>query len=184
MRGDESVEERGGGGQEDGLIASSTLTKRPCARLIFLHSLTQHTTLLLHDHNIYDTLSIFLKMVLQSELLTTAAAKPAGFIRRCTAGFRPLLLMSLMLFHGIVPALRQQLGNVASRPWKVLSPWAWRDAILGASMPLLLDVSDKGWAPIKQALLHEADGDVLEVGAGGGTTIKYYDVQQVSDTQA
>lgn len=121
------------------------------------------------------------KMAIQSDLLTTAAAKPASIVRRLTAVFAPLMLIGLLLFYGILPAVLQQARIATSQPLKLFSLWAWRDAILGASMPILLDSSDKNWAPVKEALLREAQGDILEVGAGSGATVRYYDAQSVSD---
>lgn len=63
----------------------------------------------------------------------------------------------------------------------LLSPGAWRDAIVSHGLPVLLRMSDDNFAPIKRlAIFPHARGKVLELGAGTGMTCKYYDADKVS----
>ncbi|PWN26888.1 hypothetical protein BDZ90DRAFT_221536 [Jaminaea rosea] len=86
------------------------------------------------------------------------------------------MLVTLMLYHGLIPAIFRQLSFLLHlQPLKFLSPWQFRDGVWGASMPKLLKMSDEAHHDAKKWLLTTAKGKVLEVGAGSGETIKYYD---------
>ena len=88
-------------------------------------------------------------MAIQSDLLTTAAAKPGGILRRGVTLLTPFAMMGMLFFYGTLPGMIQQLRIATSQPWVLLSPWAWRDAILGASFPAILDWVDNMWKDVK-----------------------------------
>lgn len=111
-----------------------------------------------------------------SPLLTAEPFAPcAGTVARLLKALQPLLLIALLLWHGALAALVSQLrAALAGAPAQLLRPAAWRDALLARAMPVLLAASDEMWAPVKRDLVAHARGDVLEVGAGSGMTLKYY----------
>lgn len=62
---------------------------------------------------------------------------------------------------------------------------AWREAITANGLPILLKGSDEGNAPFKRTLIGtHARGRVLEIGAGTGMTLKYYDASKVTTVYA
>ncbi|PWN35665.1 uncharacterized protein FA14DRAFT_114922, partial [Meira miltonrushii] len=62
-----------------------------------------------------------------------------------------------------------------------LNPIKWRDAITANGIPALLKGSDSSNGPFKRSLIFpNAYGNVLEVGAGTGMTLKYYNVDKIN----
>lgn len=90
----------------------------------------------------------------------------------------PFWILTLIFFFGLPRAIWDQLTSL--NPFKILSPFAWRDAIWGHGSPPLLKISDTNYAAVRRQYLSQAYGKVLEVGAGSGELIKYYDQDKVS----
>lgn len=109
--------------------------------------------------------------------LHSGSPRPSGIVGRVFGALKPALFAGIMLFHGLPGAIWQQLTH--PNPIRWISPWAWRDAILGNGMGPLLKRGNEEWAPVKGPLIKDAYGRVLEVGAGSGETIEYYDAAKV-----
>ena len=55
----------------------------------------------------------------------------------------------------------------------------WRDSFIHTAQPSLMAMADKTFSNEKRRLVSQAKGRVLEVGAGSGETLKYYDKNKV-----
>jgi SAM-dependent methyltransferase len=89
--------------------------------------------------------------------------------------FIPLILLKDLFLIGLLPTLRYMLLHPLSIPF----PSAWHKSFLNAGLPYLLTEADKMYANAKRPLFSQAKGRVLEVGAGTGETIKYYDKSKI-----
>jgi SAM-dependent methyltransferase len=87
----------------------------------------------------------------------------------------PLELYLQVFLQGLIPTLL----HMATHPWHIPFPSSWRDSFLAAGQPFVLAMTDKMYARPKGKLLSQAKGRVLEVGAGTGETVKYYDRTKV-----
>ncbi|KAK0541484.1 hypothetical protein OC835_000133 [Tilletia horrida] len=90
-----------------------------------------------------------------------------------------LFINLLLTFEGLPKAIFHQLTH--PNPLKLISPWAWRDLVLKFGFAKLLKGSDINHAKIKAPLIEMAYGRILEVGAGSGMTIKYYNPDKVTE---
>jgi len=82
----------------------------------------------------------------------------------------PILDFLLVLAHGLVPTVLYMAGH----PLSLLSLATWQSQLVGATQPWLLRMMDLHWRRVKKAILQDARGVVLEIGAGTGETMKYY----------
>jgi 16S rRNA A1518/A1519 N6-dimethyltransferase RsmA/KsgA/DIM1 with predicted DNA glycosylase/AP lyase activity len=64
-------------------------------------------------------------------------------------------------------------------PLSIPFPSKWHKSILNAGQPYLLAEADRMFAHIKKDIIAQAKGRVLEIGAGTGETVKYYDQSKV-----
>lgn len=85
--------------------------------------------------------------------------------------FIPPILLIQLFIRGIGPTLWHMLFHPLSIPF----PSVWHKCILNAGQPALLADADRMYAPQKREIVSQAYGRVLEIGAGTGETIKYYD---------
>ena len=121
-------------------------------------------------------------------LKTHTALRPfRGFIqlKRCRLIVRVLLqglsaiippiVVAQVFVIGLFPTLWHMLRHPRSIPF----PNRWRDSFHHAAQPLLLAMSDSVFRDQKRQLIAQAKGRVLEVGAGTGCTLKYYDKDNV-----
>lgn len=125
-------------------------------------------------------------MAVQQVKLIKAARPPSATLKtRVWDIIFPFTLVGVMLLHGVIPALLRQANFLLhGKVFSFLSPWQLRDGIWGAAMPRLLKLSDEAHHDAKKALLSHATGKVLEVGAGSGETIKYYDAAKIGHLYA
>lgn len=91
------------------------------------------------------------------------------------SGIIPLLLLAEVFIIGLFPTLWHMLRHPRSIPF--LS--RWRDSFHHAAEPYLLALSDRLFHDVKGQLIAHAQGRVLEVGAGTGATVKYYDKTKI-----
>lgn len=90
------------------------------------------------------------------------------------------MLIGFMLYLGLPGALIAQLKSLfAGNVLRFLNPNAWRDEILSRGMGGILAASNVMWADVKRNLISQASGRVLEVGAGSGETVMYYQSEKV-----
>jgi hypothetical protein len=87
----------------------------------------------------------------------------------------PLQACFMIFLYGIFPALRYMIFH----PFRVFSIYEWHKRILAGGLRPLLAMVDKLYAPVKKEVLEDARGRILEVGAGTGETVKYYDRAKV-----
>lgn len=87
----------------------------------------------------------------------------------------PLFVMIQLFVLGVGPALWQ----MSHHPRRIISASCWRDSMVRAAQPSLMAMADKVFSNEKRKLIHAAKGRVLEVGAGTGETLKYYDMGKV-----
>ncbi|KAI8807327.1 hypothetical protein BJ742DRAFT_757853 [Cladochytrium replicatum] len=116
-------------------------------------------------------------LTLRSAELATHLARPANPFAYVSNSFSPGIMMLFMLYHGFIPAIREQLGSSSFTNWFNL--FLWGKLILGHGMRALLADSAKMNPGIKRTLLNQARGKVLEVGAGTGENVKFYAQEKI-----
>ena len=87
----------------------------------------------------------------------------------------PSVLMAEVFVLGLFPTLWHMLLHPRSIPF----PSHWRDSFLNTAQPFLNKTSDLILRCQKRDLISKARGRVLEVGAGTGGSIKYYDKSKI-----
>ena len=87
----------------------------------------------------------------------------------------PIIDFALVLDHGLRPTLQY----MSSHPLSIFSLSTWRSQLIEATQPWLMDLVDQSWAPVKGEILKNANGRVLEIGAGTGESLKYYPLKQI-----
>ena len=87
----------------------------------------------------------------------------------------PLILVTQLFLRGLPPTLKYMVLHPLSIPF----PSRWHKQILNGGQPFLLAMADRMYAPIKTEIIAQAKGRVLEIGAGTGETVKYYDQSKV-----
>lgn len=118
--------------------------------------------------------------------LHSGPSAPATLFRRVQGVLTAAFLLSILYLFGFPCAILTQIRTaVQGKPWALLNPLAWRDAVVANGLPAILKLADVTGAPIKRAAVFPyARGRVLEVGAGTGMTVKYYDASKVRCTKA
>ena len=128
-------------------------------------------------------------------ILQTKAPHAASVTERLQGAVDPIYVIVHVLLTGVVPAILTQLraifsflfsGQVLSPiHWvhfvlfTLFNPWHWRDLILGIAFPSVLAQADLTAKEYKELLFVNAKGVILEVGAGSGANLKYYDASKV-----
>lgn len=114
--------------------------------------------------------------------LTSAPLLTPSFPQLIATIVFPLSLLILVFLHGFPRAARDQLTSLS--PSRLFSPTAWRDLIWGYGSPHVLKRGDIESAHARRSYLSSAYGRVLEVGAGSGELVKYYDSQHIEHLYA
>jgi SAM-dependent methyltransferase len=89
----------------------------------------------------------------------------------------PVLHIGALMVYGLPGALLAQLRRPNPLNW--LNPFHWQRLILENGFAPILTRADESYSQIKASLLRDAYGTVLEVGAGAGHSLKYYDAAKV-----
>jgi SAM-dependent methyltransferase len=87
----------------------------------------------------------------------------------------PIVVINMLIFRGFPPAIWYMIKH----PWDVFFPSVWHKQILNGGQAMLLAAADEVYGPYKRDILSLAYGKVLEIGAGTGETVKYYDPAKV-----
>lgn len=113
--------------------------------------------------------------------LHTKHPKPASLWARFKGSFHVIQLIIFLLYLGLPGAILAQIKNVfTGKPWRILNPNVWRNEVIARGMGGILAASNLMWADVKRTLLSQASGRVLEVGAGSGESVSYYNADKVS----
>ena len=89
--------------------------------------------------------------------------------------FDPIQSAFGILHKGARPVLK----SILSHPTSVFSPSTLQRQLSAATMSWFMAEVDASMTELKQSLVDEATGVVLEIGAGTGETLKYYDMERV-----
>jgi SAM-dependent methyltransferase len=87
----------------------------------------------------------------------------------------PILDFAIVLHHGLRPTLQY----MSSHPLSIFSVSTWKSQLIDATQPWLMDLVDQSWGPVKREILKNANGRVLEIGAGTGESLKHYPLKQI-----
>ena len=71
------------------------------------------------------------------------------------------------------------LQYIRTHPLSLFSPSLLKRQFSAETMPWYMGMVDESMAELKQDLVGAAEGVVLEIGAGTGETLKYYDMESV-----
>ncbi|KAI9355655.1 hypothetical protein DFJ73DRAFT_824602 [Zopfochytrium polystomum] len=116
---------------------------------------------------------------IRSNDLTAQLSKPSNPLAYAYASLEPAILLFMMVFYGLVPAVREQFGSKAAGLIGLINPFRWGRLILGHGLSALLGQAAQMNQGIKRALLSLARGRVLEVGAGSGENVKFYEPDEI-----
>lgn len=106
---------------------------------------------------------------------TMSAPERPSLPALCLQYLYPLILIIQLVARGFLPTIRY----MATHPLSIFSIHTWHMSILNAGQPWLLADADRIFAPQKRKVVEQAKGRVLEVGAGTGETVKYYDMRKI-----
>ena len=101
--------------------------------------------------------------------------RPPSILAMIFEYFPPLIVFKTLFVSGLIPTLRYMLLH----PFSIPFPSAWRKSFFNIGLPYVLAEVDKMYAKAKRSVVSQAKGRVLEVGAGTGETIKYYDKSKI-----
>eukprot|EP01117_Protostelium_nocturnum_P017490 TRINITY_DN711_c0_g1_i1.p1 TRINITY_DN711_c0_g1~~TRINITY_DN711_c0_g1_i1.p1 ORF type:complete len:281 (-),score=64.16 TRINITY_DN711_c0_g1_i1:70-912(-) len=108
--------------------------------------------------------------------LHSLPSRPATLVDWIVHPLEPFLLVLTLLYYGVPGAIREQFSNPSLH---LLNPFRWKALILSNGFGPILAGANKLYQNIKGPLLKNAYGTVLEVGAGSGETVMYYDNEKI-----
>lgn len=109
--------------------------------------------------------------------LHSKPARPATLSQFITCNIIPFLITFKLYLSGLLPAISHQLRHPSL--FNFFNPFHWKALIFANGFPVVLKTSDILYANMKQPLLRKASGRVLEIGAGAGDNLAYYDVSKI-----
>jgi SAM-dependent methyltransferase len=112
-------------------------------------------------------------LAMSSTLTRNGKSKPATIAERAIGLYNAFMLVSTLYFFGIPHAIYVQVTSLNPLQW--VNPIRWRNLIIEVGLPKLLKLGDADSGPLKrEALYPHVKGKVLELGAGTGLTLAYY----------
>ena len=99
--------------------------------------------------------------------------------QRLIDALRPFLIVLMIFVKGIPGAIFYQLSHPSIH---IFNPFRWIRLVQEHGFAKILAFGDEIWRGYKHPLVNQASGKVLEIGAGTGENIKYYDNHKVSMT--
>ncbi|KAI8810463.1 S-adenosyl-L-methionine-dependent methyltransferase [Cladochytrium replicatum] len=114
---------------------------------------------------------------IRSAELLARMAKPATPIPYILNLLQPGLYILIILLTGVPLAVREQFRKWSLRSW--VNIFHWRQLIFGQGFGVLLGVAAQQNLGVKRSLLGRAHGRVLEIGAGSGENVKFYNPDKI-----
>jgi SAM-dependent methyltransferase len=112
-------------------------------------------------------------------LIRNGKSRPATLQERLLGLYGAFMLVSALYIYGIPHSIYVQLTQPNPINW--LNPLRWRNLIIEVGLPKLLKKGDQDSGPIKrEALYPYVKGKVLELGAGTGLTLQYYNYDAIT----
>ncbi|PWY98271.1 hypothetical protein BCV70DRAFT_202052 [Testicularia cyperi] len=109
--------------------------------------------------------------------LQSAPARPAGPLDIAKSLLEPIMINAMLLFNGLPGAVCDQIRH--PNPINLINPFHWQSLILTHGFAPILSTSNLIYSNIKRPVLQQAYGKTLEVGAGSGENIAYYNPQKI-----
>lgn len=111
-------------------------------------------------------------------LLRKGQSQPPTLVNRLAGIVNAGALLIFLYLYGIPHAIYKQLTQPNPINW--LNPIVWRGFIIEGGLPHILKEGDELSRPLKkEAITPFVKGKVLELGAGTGQTIQYYDNDKI-----
>lgn len=113
--------------------------------------------------------------------LSSAPPESPTTYQRLVESIRPLIIISMIVFKGVPSAIFYQLTNPSLG---FFNPFKWFDLVHKRGFAKILAYGDEIWGGYKRPLVEQANGKVLEIGAGSGENLKYYKKENVETLYA
>lgn len=113
--------------------------------------------------------------------LSSAPPESPSFYQRLVESIRPLIIISMIVVKGVPSAVFYQLTNPSLG---FFNPFKWFDLIHKLGFAKILAYGDEIWGGYKRPLVEQANGKILEIGAGSGENLKYYNKDNVETLYA
>lgn len=120
------------------------------------------------------------EQTMNSEFRLSADPPPSPpLLQRVVDALRPFLIITMMVLKGIPGAILFQLTHPSIH---LINPFRWIRLVQECGFAKILAFGDEIWRGYKHPLVEQASGKVLEIGAGTGENLKYYNNDKVSVT--
>ncbi|GAC73087.1 predicted methyltransferase [Moesziomyces antarcticus T-34] len=104
-------------------------------------------------------------------------AAPATLFQYIFQNIFPVIMLVRLYVSGLPGAIVEQLRN--PNPINLINPLHWKQLAFNHGFSSILAVADEMYKDMKTPLLQGAYGRVLEVGAGAGNSVGYYDQSKI-----